>query len=225
MTEGEWLTSDDPEAMYEVAETALVSAWPHTGRTKRKRAFFGAACCSLVWPLIVVDDHCRRWVEYSEEQFDLALAEQERDALEEEIGEGVYQATEKPYDETPWLLLNAAQLVQQSDHSETVIARLLASFEGWGDVKERAVRIAHIMRDIVGNPFRTVTFDPSWRTSDVILLAQGIYDNRAFDRMPILADALQDAGCNNPDILDHCRDTSLPHVRGCWVVDLVLGKV
>ena len=56
------------------------------------------------------------------------------------------------------------------------------------------------------------------------LLARGMYEEKAFDRMPILADALQDAGCDTPDILDHCRDTSLTHVRGCWVVDLMLGK-
>ena len=77
---------------------------------------------------------------------------------------------------------------------------------------------------IFGNPFRPVTFDPVWRTLDVVALARGIYDDRAFDRMPILADALQDAGCDNDDILTHCRDTGTPHARGCWVVDLVLGK-
>jgi hypothetical protein len=86
-------------------------------------------------------------------------------------------------------------------------------------------RLAHcdLLRDIFGNPFRPITCDPEWRTSTVLALAQGIYDERAFDRMPILADALQDAGCDNADILDHCRGSG-PHVRGCWVVDLVLGK-
>jgi hypothetical protein len=74
------------------------------------------------------------------------------------------------------------------------------------------------------NPFCPITFDPAWRTSDVMLLAQGIYDANAFDRLPILADAMQDAGCDNDDILTHCRDASLTHVRGCWVLDLVLGK-
>jgi hypothetical protein len=83
---------------------------------------------------------------------------------------------------------------------------------------------APLLRDIFGNPFRPVTFDPAWRTSDVMILAQGIYNEHAFDRMPILADALQDAGCDNDDILNHCRDASTPHARGCWVVDLVLGK-
>ncbi len=86
-------------------------------------------------------------------------------------------------------------------------------------------QVSPLIRDIFGNPFRPVAFDPAWRTSDVLLLARGIYDERAFDRMPILADALQDAGCTNDDILNHCRDTAQVHVRGCWVVDLVLGKV
>ncbi|WP_439625559.1 hypothetical protein [Gemmata sp.] len=65
--------------------------------------------------------------------------------------------------------------------------------------------------------------DAAWLTSDVLALATGIYEKRAFDLMPILADALQDAGCNSDDILNHCRGPG-PHVRGCWVVDSVLGK-
>ena len=81
-----------------------------------------------------------------------------------------------------------------------------------------------VFRDIFGNPFRPVSLNAEWLTSTVVALAEGIYAERAFDRMPILADALQDAGCDNDDVLNHCRDTSLTHVRGCWVVDLVLAK-
>jgi hypothetical protein len=84
-------------------------------------------------------------------------------------------------------------------------------------------KLANILREIVGNPLRPVTFDPRWRTSDVIGLARAIYDERAFERMPILADALMDAGCEDEQIIGHCRADS-PHVRGCWVVDLILGK-
>jgi hypothetical protein len=79
------------------------------------------------------------------------------------------------------------------------------------------------VRDIFGNPFRPVTADPQWLTPTVVTLAQTIYADRAFDRLPILADALEDAGCDEADILTHCRADE-PHVRGCWVVDLVLGK-
>jgi len=63
-----------------------------------------------------------------------------------------------------------------------------------------------------------------WRTSTVMQLARGIYDERTFDQLPILADALQDAGCDNDDILNHFRDPNATHVRGCWDLDLVLGK-
>jgi len=87
---------------------------------------------------------------------------------------------------------------------------------------ERAAR-ARLVKDIFGNPFRPVAVDRSWLTSTVVSLAQGIYADRAFDRLPILADALQDAGCENADVLGHCRGPG-PHVRGCWVVDLLLGK-
>jgi hypothetical protein len=80
-----------------------------------------------------------------------------------------------------------------------------------------------LLRDVFGNPFRPVAFDPSWRTSTVVSLAQQMYDSRDFSAIPILADAFQDAGCDNAAVLDHCRSSS-EHVRGCWLVDLILGK-
>ncbi len=80
-----------------------------------------------------------------------------------------------------------------------------------------------VVRDIFGNPFRPITLNPSWLTPTAFSLATGIYNELAFDRMPILADALQDAGCENEDILTHCRQPG-EHVRGCWAVDLLLDK-
>ena len=67
-------------------------------------------------------------------------------------------------------------------------------------------------------------FSPGWRTDTAVSLARMMYESREFGAMPILADAIQDAGCDDPAILDHCRDANQVHVRGCWVVDLVLGK-
>jgi hypothetical protein len=81
-----------------------------------------------------------------------------------------------------------------------------------------------IIRDMFGNLFRPSTFNPAWRTDTALSLAHQMYESRDFGAMPILADALQDAGCENDDILNHCRDANATHVRGCWVVDLVLGK-
>lgn len=95
---------------------------------------------------------------------------------------------------------------------------------GFGAVQlseERAQ--CELLRDIFGNPFRPVAFDPTWRTDTAVSLARQMYNARDFSAMPILADALQDAGCDNEDVLSHCRGPGL-HVRGCWVVDLISGK-
>ncbi len=78
-------------------------------------------------------------------------------------------------------------------------------------------------REIAG-PLTPLAFAPAWRTDTAVLLAKQMYEARDFSAMPILADALQDAGCDSPDILDHCRGAPGVHIRGCWVVDLVLGK-
>jgi hypothetical protein len=88
---------------------------------------------------------------------------------------------------------------------------------------EERKRLAALLRDVIGNPFRPATLSPDERTSGVVSLARGIYEEPAFDRMPILADALEEAGCTNPGILHHCRGEG-PHARGCWAVDQVLGR-
>jgi hypothetical protein len=109
-----------------------------------------------------------------------------------------------------------------------------------GDRIETAERVyqAALLREIFGNPFQPVALDPVWRTEVVVSLARKMYASRDFSQMPDLAEALLDAGCDNERILNHCRYSILQaaeptgspgtgpclHVRGCWVVDLVLGK-
>jgi hypothetical protein len=108
-------------------------------------------------------------------------------------------------------------------HDAVEVSRMVANpFRQFPSVARLAIH-ANCLRDICGNPFRPVTLDPSWRTSTVVALAQAIYQENAFDQMPILADALQDADCDNEDILNHCRQPG-EHCRGCWVLDLTLGK-
>ena len=123
------------------------------------------------------------------------------------------------------ICLNAADWFTAAKSSAAVAAEA-ASDRGvdWDDAhsKEHEAQVA-LIRDIFGNPFRPISLAPAWFTSDVMALARGIYDKRAFDQVPILADALHGAGCDNDDVLNHCRGDGL-HVRGCWVVDLVLGK-
>jgi hypothetical protein len=87
-----------------------------------------------------------------------------------------------------------------------------------------AVKIQHCMLDIfgsaVGPPLR---FNPSWRSPNAVGLATTMYEQRDFSQMSALADAMEAAGCTDPDILGHCR-SRCEHVRGCWVVDLLLDK-
>ncbi len=90
------------------------------------------------------------------------------------------------------------------------------------EISEEAAQ-SDLLHDIFGNPFRPIALDPSWLTPTVKALAQFIYDDRAFDQMPLLADELVKSGCTVPEILDHCQGMG-PHVKGCWVLDGVLER-
>jgi hypothetical protein len=98
----------------------------------------------------------------------------------------------------------------------------------YNEPRRAAERAAHLalVRCVFGNPFRPATADSAWQgwnDGTIRKLAQAIYDERRFGDLPILADALEDAGCTDADILSHCRQPG-PHARGCWPVDLILGK-
>ena len=83
---------------------------------------------------------------------------------------------------------------------------------------------ADILRDIFGDPFGPAVIDLIvWLTPSVMTLAESVHNERAFHRMALLGDALEAAGCDNPDMLDHCRSHK-GHFRGCWVVDAILGR-
>jgi hypothetical protein len=100
-------------------------------------------------------------------------------------------------------------------------------FRGAADREGRTERKARaeLVRELFGNPFRPAAA-PAWRVgedSTALRLAQAIYRERRFADLPILADALEEAGCDHADALAHCRSGG-EHVCGCWVVDLLLGK-
>jgi hypothetical protein len=107
----------------------------------------------------------------------------------------------------------------QTGEAGAVLAKLIGGTVDGGRNRRAGRRLAGVLYELIGNPFHPIDF--RWRTADVTGLARGIYDDRAFDRLPILADALTDAGCDEPTILEHCREPG-PHYRGCWVVDAVL---
>jgi hypothetical protein len=123
-----------------------------------------------------------------------------------------------------------------------LVAAIVARLPCWPEMAsamETCIRYTHqvigpdggsylcsLMHDIFGSPYRSITANPAWlawNDRTVPKLAQAIYNERAFDRLPILADALEEAGCADAALLDHSRGPG-PHVRGCWVVDLLLGK-
>jgi hypothetical protein len=153
-------------------------------------------------PSVVSIDDARRSIELGERWADGA-------AGDEEVAE-FNRATLKPPTGAEWMTLAR----------DPAGSLRLAIRPGRRD---RVQQGEFLLRECFGNPFRPVSIAPAWRTSDVMLLAGGIYDEKAFDRMPILADALQDAGCNSDEMLNHCRAPG-EHVRGCWVLDAVLGK-
>jgi hypothetical protein len=120
-----------------------------------------------------------------------------------------------------WLLGDKMAWETLNDMAEAAYSTL-----GVNDEALEATRmssVCDVLRDIFGNPFRPIAIDTQLLTPKVVVFAQSIYKERTFDRMPELAEVLEEAGCHDADILNHCR-SEWPHVRGCWVVDLVLGK-
>jgi hypothetical protein len=229
MTEKEWLKSDDPTAMLKFL---------HLKTSNRKLRLFSVLCCRRIWQLLT-DDRSREAVNVAELFADGMVSEQEVEtagaeahtAMRESVlarQAGGYTVPEMYTHSVraAWFTTIPEEFIDVEAalaivSANSLIARDLSSPLGSRE-SEKAV-CSSTLRDIFGNPFRPVAFDPSWRTSTAVALASQMYESRDFAAMPILADALQDAGCDSADILDHCRGAG-PHVRGCWVVDLVLGK-
>ena len=101
--------------------------------------------------------------------------------------------------------------------------RKLESLDALFGVRRPNAEYADLSRCVVGNSFRPVAADPAWLTIAAVALAVQMSETRDFSPMPILADALQDAGCADEQVLAHCRGDG-PHARGCWVVDLLTGR-
>jgi hypothetical protein len=212
MTEADWQTSLDPDELLQAAKKMKrLSA--------RKARLYGCGCFRLVWDRIKLPP-VQKAVEMAEARADLLISEQELEAHR-------YPASDCKDVVADWLSGAVQSLAIPKSDPGVVAYAVRSSVENEVFRHERRGLPyrpqADLVREVIGNPFRPIAFDPRWRTSDVTQLAQAIYDERAFDRMPILADALMDAGCAADDLIGHCR-WSGPHVRGCWVVDLILDK-
>ncbi len=215
MTEAEWLECNDPKPML-----GIVRVVEHP----RKQRLFFCALCRFAWDLLVDS--------FSREAVDVAERYADGQATEDELASANYFAEASihpgPLDPAQQA---AAYLAEYATNAQilTMDPEGLFGFhpycEEWyfAHIAGVPAPAADLVRDIFGNPFRSVAFSPSWRTDTVLSLARQMYASRDFGAMPILADALQDAGCDDGDVLGHCRGQGT-HVRGCCVVDLVLGK-
>ncbi len=225
MTEAEWLQSSDPVSMLEFLRGRV---------SDRKLRLFSVACCQRPY-YHAADERHRRAVRLAERMADEAVGEEEWRV--------VHQAALELW-RAAWAASLAAQ--QQAPRGTPEVESLVdadtATGAGWvvlEDAWEAAYEVTAVdwaekhadepghqialLRDIFGSPFRPVSLDPAWRTPAVLRLARSIYDGRAFDQLPILADALEEAGCQDQSMLEHLRSPG-PHVKGCWPLDLVLGR-
>jgi len=230
MTEQEWLACTDPTPVLDFLKFKA---------SDRKLRLFGVACCYRIWHLLT-NDNSRKAVEIAESfadrlthTFALSAAHQMASHASSPGLEALFSCT--PHAIACRLACAAVESVSLPRNCPHEVGARMVGAMSWSQrsyhetrdyVDEgRAVNCA-LLRDVFGNPFRTASIDSRWlRWNDHIVkkIALGIYADRDFDRMPILADALEEAGCTNGDIFEHCRGPG-PHVRGCWVVDLILAK-
>ena len=241
MTEAEWLAFDTP------GNLLLVRGGRK--RSTRKLRLFSVACCRRGWSLLT-DPRSRRAVEAHELHADKRIDEQELDEADAGAAEVVREGLAAGGLPSPDFV--AAQAVgwlhtrRQARYASNTMAYAARGYsaieagEGWADGRyyqvDRSGTVYHpatiaefkvqadLYRDIF--PFHSPKIDPAWLSWDggtVANLARTIYDDRAFARMPILSDALEAAGCSDAKILAHCR-AETGHVRGCWVVDSLLGR-
>jgi hypothetical protein len=197
MTEQEWLDCSDPQKMLEFL---LGKA------SERKLRLFACACPKLIWERL--GDVHRRVVAIGERYADNA-------ATPEEVEEARRLALPDTY-QGLWLTVVA-------DIVRAMLPVFTHEFYLWVENHEGYCKI---IRDLFGNPIRAVRLNPAWLTwqnGTIPKIGLGIYKERRFESMPILADALEEAGCTDAEILNHCRQ-AIEHVRGCWLLDLVLGK-
>ena len=218
MTESDWFASTDPQKMLDFLR----------GKTSpRKLRLFAVACCRRIWPLLT-DERSRKAVEIAELFADglenrerlIQARDQVREAKRQFVGPGQVVA---------WRAAGAAQDATR-DTGRSAALNCMAETSRAISVRDtnqcdpaELQQQAAVLRCILGNPIHSVALDPAWQTSTVRQLAEAIYEDRAFERMFVLGDALEDAGCSNDDILEHCREP-VSHAKGCWVIDLLLEK-
>jgi hypothetical protein len=226
MTENDWLTGTDPDRLIGQLR----------GRASPRRwRLFACACARRVTHFVENPD-LLQGLEVAERYADGRASEAELrkaadlvdrwlenappDDVEYHAGTAISDSLESdklirrwPGQRNP-AVVAVAQRAEEEARDPAMVSQVELAFE------------CAVLRDLFGNPFRIVHFDPTWRTWNdgaIVGIARRIYDEQAFDNLPILADALEEAGCTEADILAHCREPGV-HVRGCWVLDWLLGR-
>jgi hypothetical protein len=208
MTEQEWLAGTDPEPMLNYFRPL----W-----SERRRRLFACACCREVWGLL--SERSRRIVATSERLADGRATAEELQAVCRAAW------TDWPGNYVGWSERELTEAAAAGKVHQAAWAAWKAAFlaQPWHNGQRR--RQCALLREMIGNPFRSAVLDPTWlhwNGETIARLAQKMYEDGHFGDLPILADALEEAGCDNADVLAHCRGGD--HVRGCWVVDLILQK-
>jgi hypothetical protein len=219
MTEAEWRSSNDPTPML---------AYLKDHASERKMRLLACACCRRIWDHLP-DPRSRQAVEVAERFADdqatpRELARARAYALTVAGGAAwaAYWAANVKAAGPRWNAFAAAAAAPAKKAAEQT-----QKGATWDSVHAESVRDqVELIREVIGNPFRSCWLAPAWLAWEgglVVQLAEMIYEEQAFERMPILGDALEEAGCTDEEILDHCRRGG-HHVRGCWALDLVLGR-
>jgi hypothetical protein len=209
MTEQEWFACVDPQKMLELE-------FLEGKASGRKLRLFGCACCRQLWGLLR-EDCFRNAVEVAERFADGKASSRELAAAKKVSGAALERSGLAGLTGPGYCALGSAWSCTRNP--QTAALYPVWVFTGEAQLQWEVL----LLRDIFGNPFRAVTLAAIWLTPSVTALARSVYEDRDFDRLPILADALEEAGCDNGDILAHLRGPG-PHALGCWALDSLLGK-
>jgi hypothetical protein len=209
LCEEHWLQSGNPEEMEQfLGERG----------SKRRWQLFACACCWRILPLLE-DEASRRAVSVAERRA-------EGDVGADEVHEALEDARTATLRSSLRSSLTAPAFAAMAAEYALSLPRRAylhsARATGGNQLAEHVAQCG-LLRELFGNPFRPFLIDAAWRTPLVLTIAAGIYERELYDEMPVLGDALEDAGCDVEQVLAHCR-SGTTHVRGCWALDALLGK-
>jgi hypothetical protein len=226
MNEEDWLQCREP--------TPMIQYLVARGTDERKLRLLACACCRQVWDLLR-DPHSRRAVEVAERFADGAASAVElgraranaikaADSGEGQAAWAAYWATNVKPSGPLWNAFAAAGGAMTRRAAAGFSYDHAAAWDACHAMGNRdQVALVH---EVVGNPFRPPQPRPAWLTwgnGTIPAMARAIYEERAFQHLPILGDALEEAGCDDPRWLEHCRDPRGQHVAGCWLLDALAG--